>query len=585
LTPSLVASPSCILAVVDTPERCEWRRGCSGILLIAPHGGRRPPIDVTAPPARLRVNDLYTAEMTRALADRLSASVIINTTHDRNRLDLNRTSQILRRAPWFLDLLCAQLDAIVAHHGSAEVVLVHGWNVGQAKCDIGIGAVEVDGRLDVPQGACRTASDAYVRGRIAALQAACAAAGIRAAIGERYPGCHRNNPLQLFTIADPLPDDPAVRQIVGWARDGRLNALQLELGIPLRWPGTWREKFVNAFAGAFGERRTSGGLLKTGSNALRRAQGELVEASGGVFQQPARRKYPVKAGNRLSERGTDGSAQRNQPASLQFYDPVADVGLFAGVARAGARSTSGRLLLLLGGQRVALFTGEDASLQGTRVAPLEFAADDAGLRLCFRGPMLLLDDGTRYLDLEAALGASQLTEAHVELEFTPIQQRLSDPMPQFGCVTGQIRIGDRTRPVRSEGFSNAGGLRAAGLRRQTMIAASFGAGRGVLARADEARRTPLALRFGDGGITALDGARITVSADGDLYTPEALRLACPGQLLLDGRPLSRMAILRPAGAQGYLRVTFGVAAYRWGDLTGHGLYEYARPVGAAGADE
>jgi hypothetical protein len=47
---------------------------------------------------------------------------------------------------------------------------------------------------------------------------------------------------------------------------------------------------------------------------------------------------------------------------------------------------------------------------------------------------------------------------------------------------------------------------------------------------------------------------------------------------LRGDPLSRMAILRPAGDAGYLRVTFGIARYDWDGETGYGLYEHARPV-------
>jgi hypothetical protein len=39
-----------------------------------------------------------------------------------------------------------------------------------------------------------------------------------------------------------------------------------------------------------------------------------------------------------------------------------------------------------------------------------------------------------------------------------------------------------------------------------------------------------------------------------------------------------MAILRPAGTAGYVRVTFGVARFDWYGDVGHGLYEYARPL-------
>src|SRR5262249_49377787 len=78
------------------PDWCEWRTGDSPVLLVAPHGGRRPPVNMAAQPSRLRVNDLYTAEITRTLAHRLQATLIVNHGQDRNVLDLNRISQVRR---------------------------------------------------------------------------------------------------------------------------------------------------------------------------------------------------------------------------------------------------------------------------------------------------------------------------------------------------------------------------------------------------------------------------------------------------------------------------------------------------------
>src|SRR6266852_4410528 len=129
------------------PDWCEWGRGASPLLLVAPHGGRRPPIDPAAPPPRLRVNDVYTPEVTVALAQRLDAGFVINRGQDRNTLDLNRVSQVQRRAPWFLALIAQEVERIVARHGCAAVVFVHGWNTGQLKCDIGVGATESAGAL------------------------------------------------------------------------------------------------------------------------------------------------------------------------------------------------------------------------------------------------------------------------------------------------------------------------------------------------------------------------------------------------------------------------------------------------------
>ena len=502
----------------------------------------------------MRVNDLYTAEITRELGDRLVASVIINATQDRNRLDLNRTSQILRRAPWFLELLLEEIGALVARHGSAEVVWVHGWNTGQAKCDIGIGAAEVDGALHVPQGAGQTVSEGYVHGRVAALRAACAAAGISASIGERYPGCHHNNVLPLFSAREPAVDDPGLRRLAGWARDGLVNALQLELGIPLRWPGRWRDQFIAAVQRAFGE--------QTGSSVGRAVPGRSARS---WTEPPA---PSVTAG------------EPRHPA-LQFYDPAADVGMFAGVGRMGPRSTAGRLLLFLGGQRVALFTGEDVHARCARVAPLEFVEEDGVLRLRFAGSMLLLEDAAEYLDLEAALAASELTEGQVNLEFHAAAQGSAGGGIEFGSVAGSVRIGARRCRVNTEGFARAAALRASGSGVQTMIAAAFGTRCAVLSRSAEGRGLPLAICFEGTTAQPLNGARIAVSTDGDAYTPATLELVCDERPPVLGRTLSRMVILRPTGRGQYLRVTFGVARFRWADLDGYGLYEYAWPVPVA----
>src|SRR5262249_33502687 len=99
-----------ILAAMAIPAWCTWTRGHSAVLLVAPHGGRRPAVDATSPPPHLRVNDLYTPEFTDLLAARLDAATVINREQDRNTLDLNRSSQVFRDAPWFLDLLVQQIE-------------------------------------------------------------------------------------------------------------------------------------------------------------------------------------------------------------------------------------------------------------------------------------------------------------------------------------------------------------------------------------------------------------------------------------------------------------------------------------------
>src|SRR5262245_40311861 len=167
------------------PDWCEVQRGTAAVLLVAPHGGRRPRIDPTAPPANLRVNDVYTVEVTRELGRRLGAGWIVNHGLDRNDLDLNRLSQVRRRVPWLLDLLAREVEAIVTRHGRAEVLFIHGWNNGQLKCDIGLGVRELDGAVAHSPDARLTVSAPYLGGRVRDLRTALEASGISAPIGEK----------------------------------------------------------------------------------------------------------------------------------------------------------------------------------------------------------------------------------------------------------------------------------------------------------------------------------------------------------------------------------------------------------------
>src|SRR5271154_6310524 len=75
----------------------------SPLLLIAPHRGRAEPR--TRSLLNPKVTALHTPDTTRGLAARLGASALINVAMDRNRLDCNRVSQIIERAPWLLEMI------------------------------------------------------------------------------------------------------------------------------------------------------------------------------------------------------------------------------------------------------------------------------------------------------------------------------------------------------------------------------------------------------------------------------------------------------------------------------------------------
>ncbi|MBI3784887.1 MAG: hypothetical protein HY270_15955 [Deltaproteobacteria bacterium] len=524
---------------------CDVHRGNGSMLLVAPHGGRRPPVDPSDPPPNLRVNDVFTPEVTRLLAERLDAGWVINEEVDRNLLDLNRTSQVLRRAPWFLDLLVREIEAIVARHDHAEVLFVHGWNVGQTRCDLGVGVTEIDGVVHVSDGALMTVSESYRVTRLAALREGAARRGIEVSFGAHYAASHQNNLLQLFTAHDRHPSIPAVGQLCEWARAGVLDAVQLELGIPLRWPGRWRDNLLDVLTATFAQR-------------------------------PLIASHSQKAATPYARRPAPDESSATQSAALQFYDPAADLALLAGVGRIGPETLGGRLLLFLGGQRVALFTGEQPLAAQNGVPPLFLCDDGKRLRVELAGPILLLDDSSTYLDLEAAFVESHLAAARVALEFAA--EDGGGGTVRFGTVRGEVEIDGSLRRISCSGFANVAALRAAGPGPATSLTATFESGPAFWSRAVDGNAEAVTWRFDTRGAETPSRSGLTAYVDADGFTPRRLEWQSHDGRVASGTPISRMAILR-SGPGGYLRVSFGVARFDCEGREGWGIYEHAVPVG------
>ncbi|HYR78829.1 MAG TPA: hypothetical protein VEO55_02425, partial [Candidatus Dormibacteraeota bacterium] len=171
------SAPDSWLEVIDSD---------SPLLLIAPHGGRAEPR--TRALLNPKVNDLHTADITRTLALRLGASALINVGMDRNRLDCNRLSQIIENAPWLLEIIADRLADVVARHGHATVLLVHGWNIIEPRIDLGLGLRNVAGELCPPGSACVSASDDFINGPLTDLAERLREIGIKPSYGMRYPG-------------------------------------------------------------------------------------------------------------------------------------------------------------------------------------------------------------------------------------------------------------------------------------------------------------------------------------------------------------------------------------------------------------
>src|SRR6185436_10459315 len=174
---------------------------------------------------------------------------LINDDGDRNDVDLNRISATHDEAPDFLDALGGLVEAGLASHRQLCVLTVHGWNVVQPAVDIGLGVHPTPTALC--GGGESAISRAFATSVLPRLAASLAARGIAATPGLRYPARARENLLQLFTSRYQDDARPVVRRLACLA--DRVDAVQLELSLPLRLPGAWRDAFVKACASALGD--------------------------------------------------------------------------------------------------------------------------------------------------------------------------------------------------------------------------------------------------------------------------------------------------------------------------------------------
>ncbi len=514
----------------EPPEWCQWRSGRSAVLVVAPHGGRRGahhgdgreavPVHTSR-----KVNDLFSAEIAVELADVLDASLVVNAAFDRNRLDLNRISQVTTRAPWFLALLERLLGDILARHERAEILFVHGWNVVQARCDVGIGDTFAT-PADAADAADRlTVSVGYVNERLAALERAATAAGIAVSFGERYPGRHPNNMLQLFRRDIARASHPT---LAAWVTAGRIEAVQLELGVALRWPGRPRRAFVDIVATAFAD-----GAPRSPAPAL-----------------------PLIA------------TPRTASASLQVYDPAAQIGLTIRADPAGPNGPGGRVLVFQGSRRASLFIGEPLRGAPPSEGPC-FVPTADGFDVHFEGYALATDDGWRYVDLEDAFASSQLSAIRLALRFH------RGATADYGMVDGCLEVDGTLHAIAAAAFARHGILQRTGNGWMSHLAllAALGPTRAVRLR-HEFPGSSLVHELTDAGEVTRPAPPLAAHFGADRYAPS--RIALGRELVC--RPLTRMSITRPLAAHRQALITFGAAAFEAGRERGFGFYEYGTVV-------
>lgn len=375
------------------------------LVLVAPHGGRRDPATRPWASARQRMNDLHTASLTAELAARLGAAALINTGHDRNEIDLNRVSDAHARAPGFLERLHELVAAAVARHGRVTLLTVHGWNVVEPAVDVGLGCTPGADPLAVGPGA--AVSPAFAASTLRALLGALGARGIAATVGARYPARHRENLLQLFTTRYRDDGRAPVARLAALAP--HVDALQLELGIVLRWPGAWRARLLAACAAALAER--------------------AAPALPPVEPAPGMRPAHPPVARRLEFTGPD----------------------LCGLV---ALDAGGRLLLFPPDGGLVLFTGERTGGGPDAVGSLAVQPRADGLGVRLDGPMLRFPDTTPFLDLETGLAAAHLVEAAVEIDF--VRAHGDAEAADFGTVAGRVTLDGRRLPVTGHAFAEDG---------------------------------------------------------------------------------------------------------------------------------
>ena len=371
--------------------------GAAPLVLVAPHGGRRDAARRPWGSAPLKVNDLHTAALTAELAAATDASALINTAADRNDVDLNRVSAAHDRAPWFLERLADVLAATLARHGRATLLTVHGWNVVQPAVDLGLGCTPGADPFSVGPDA--AVSPAFAAAAVRTLVRACTERGIAATVGARYPARARENLLQLFTRRYAGDGRALVAALASMAP--AVDAVQLELGIPLRWPGPWRTGFVETCRQVLPS-------LSTRESDVPREESAAEETA----RAPCRLQFAGAPFSGLAAVGTDGGA---------------------------------RLLLFPSDGGLFLFTGERAG--GLTVA----AAGPGAVTLCYAGPLLRFPDTVPFLDLERGLARARIVDADVRLTFTPAHT--GGEVGDFGTVAGTVALDGQRVDVSATAFA------------------------------------------------------------------------------------------------------------------------------------
>jgi hypothetical protein len=530
---------------VELPDWLARVTGQAALLLVAPHGGRRARASAIELDDPRKVNDLHTAELTFELAARLRAPAIINRTEDRNRLDLNRVSDVRNRAPWFVDLLLEETRRQLAVTERATILFIHGWNAIQPCCDIGIGTRLAGGSfLPVRQGV-PTVPLSFLP-RLARFADACRSGGIGVTVGDRYPAAGRENLVQVFTARFADDADPRFRELARLGAAGKIAAVQLEFAVPLRWPGPLRASLLDAMQ-TFGEEETRG----NGHPTL-----AALDAPKALATAPAR-------------------------LSVEFHDGNVGVGGFAATERLTSGRRHGRLLLCIGAKRMSLFTGEDssagdASPSGVRCSGLAWTLGTGGeVRLDFDGPCLTFPRTDPFLDLEDGLADAELSHLEASLVWRPATDGA-----WLGRIEGRVRHDGWAASVSAPAaLEHPRDAEVQPWRERRVLRVPLGSDTflSIASRVDRDEHVDGEI-VREGRVEPLLSGRVSVRNCADGLAPDAWRIEAvsrSGTLRVFGQVTHAIPVVRPA-AEGKVLTYFGLARFGDGERVGFGTFEQSQ---------
>ena len=509
-------------AHVAIPDGLELRQGRVPILIVAPHGGRR------CRPVRRgdSVNDLHTAGIAWELAERLDAHAIVNWGLDRNDIDLNRISHLATRAPDVLALLRRAVEALGSDVACPLVLFVHGWNMVVPCCDVGVGLRARNG--EEPFGRFPTMSAAAFERVVGGISRALAARGISTGIGRRYSASGSDNAAQLFSGRHQTHESLDVTALAEMARAGRVDAAQLELGIPLRWEGPLRDALLE-------------GLV------------EALAGEDGTLQRSHECEVPPRGWSRHVE--PEPSASPGEPGyALQaVLDERGDIGMFCGVEATGPSSMAARFCIVCTDGSMMLLVGEgswDGSLGSYALEGFAWRAGSDRIDLRVRGPLIRYASHDAYLDLESGLADSRLADADVALTYVASGDG-------YGRLRGHVRAGDVELEVDATAFLDRGGRGggASGGRVRLLI------GNAVPTRLQAEEGGEASLRIEPANAAAPLGRIVAAGECADAVSAGIIR--------------ARVPVWRPAGRGIVTRWTFGLASFEMAGSDAHtpGLFE------------